>query len=272
VVLHGGAEHPLATRGEVCDQSCVTRRLALLLAISALPGSRSAPADTSPLDMARVPAGPFTMGSEKGDPDERPVRTVQLVAYAIDRHEVTQAQYARCVQAGACRRARQYPDNIGPSLPVVGVSWDDAGRYCRWAGKRLPTEAEWERAARGQDARSYPWGAGLSCAKANFGSFLGDGPCGGINPGRVLPVGSRPAGVSPVGAHDMAGNVWEWVANRYGPYVATAEDRRLPGQVASTRVVRGGSCCSYFAMPTTTNRLSFPADYVDSDIGFRCAR
>jgi len=225
--------------------------------------------------MVRIPAGTFTMGSERGDPDERPTRQVKLAAYSIDRFEVTQAQYERCVQAGACRAARRYPDAGGPALPAIGVSWHDARRYCAWAGKRLPSEAEWERAARGQDGRTYPWGAGLSCAKANFGSFLGDGPCGGTNPGRILPVGSRPAGVSPVGAHDLAGNAWEWVEDVYASYPTgeagkAAAPRGEAGQ--ARRVVRGGSCCSYFAMPTTTNRLAFPADYADNDIGFRCAR
>ena len=235
----------------------------------------AAPAEAQ--EMVRVPAGTFTMGSARGDPDERPPRQVKLEAYSIDRLEVTQAQYERCVRAGACGAAKRYVDAIGPTLPAVGVSWHDARRYCAWAGKRLPSEAEWERAARGQDGRTYPWGAGLSCAKANFGSFLGDGPCGGANPGRIVPVGSRPAGISPVGAHDLAGNAWEWVEDLYAPYPAGEGQAAPPsgGQGPSDRarrVVRGGSCCSYFAMPTTTNRLAFPADYADNDIGFRCAR
>lgn len=215
--------------------------------------------------MLSVPAGTFLMGSDQGEPDERPAREVRVSSFHIDRFEVTQAEYGRCVEAGACRLPVRYPEAEGPSLPAVGVSWHDAARYCAWAGKRLPAEAEWERAARGLDGRTYPWGAGLDCSRANFGSFLGDGPCGQSNPGRVLPVGSRPSGASPVGAHDMAGNVWEWVADAYAPRVGARPDPGL-------RVVRGGSCCSYFAMPTTTNRLAFPPDYVDRDIGFRCAR
>jgi formylglycine-generating enzyme required for sulfatase activity len=213
--------------------------------------------------MVRVPAGSFTMGSDSSEPDERPERTVKLGEFSIDRYEVTQAQYDRCVKAGVCPVARRFPGCVGPGLPVVGVSWHDARRYCRWSGKRLPTEAEWERAARGTDGRRYPWGARLDCSKANFGNFSGAGPCSRKNPGQIIPPGKRPGGVSPAGAHDLAGNVWEWVSDDDAGY----RERADPGQ----RVVRGGSCCSYFAMPTTTNRLRFSPDYRDRDLGFRCA-
>ena len=216
--------------------------------------------------MVAVAGGTFVRGSNHGEPDERPVGRIRLGPFWIDRHEVTQAAYGRCVKARACRPARRHPGCVGPRLPVVGVSWHDAVGYCRWAGKRLPTESEGERAARGQDGRTFPWGEGLDCGRANFGNFSGAGPCAGDNPGRILPPGSRPGGQSPEGAHDMAGNVWEWTADRYRSYRG-AGLRGSPDH----RVVRGGSCCSYFAMPTTTNRLSFPATYQDRDIGFRCA-
>jgi len=217
--------------------------------------------------MVRVPAGSFRQGSTRGEPDERPVRQIRLESFWIDRHEVTQRDYDRCVAAGACDPARRYPDNVGADLPVVGVSWHDARAYCRFRGARLPTESEWERAARGTDGRRYPWGDQPDCSRANFGNFIGAGPCGQQNPGRILPVGSRRSGVSPAGAQDMAGNVWEWTADDYRGY----RDGKLAGP-PDHRVVRGGSCCSYFAMPTTTNRLSFPSRYLDRDIGFRCAR
>lgn len=253
----------------------------------------STPLKAAPLennqDMVQVAAGSFIMGSQSGDPDEQPPRAMQLKSYWIDKYEVSQAQYEQCIKAGACPFPHHYPDNIGPTLPVVGVSWHDAFRYCAWQKKRLPTEAEWERAARGTDGRMYPWGSTLDCTKANFGSFLRDGFCATINPGHILPVGINPAGKSPAGAYDMAGNVWEWVNDIYAPYpqkngktsVNTPNRSRrlsLPSPQANLdrprirRVIRGGSCCSYFSLPTTTNRLAFPPEYVDRDIGFRCAR
>ena len=193
----------------------------------------------------------------------------------IRRHELTQGQYARCVGAGVCAKPRKVKGAVGARLPAVGVSWADAVKYCKWTGKRLPSEAEWERAARGMDSRRFPWGRDASCEKANFGNFKDAGLCAGKNPGEIIKVGSRPEGASPDGIHDMAGNVWEWVSDLID--LASGGDNRIfPGRVRgpgkNQRVIRGGSCCSYFAMPTTTNRLSFPPDYADFDIGVRCAR
>lgn len=236
------------------------------------------PAAAGPPEMVRIPAGAFIMGSNQGEEDERPEHRRRLGAYLIDRHEVTRGRYARCVSAGACRAPQPLPGTHRPkgadNAPVVGVSWRDARAYCGWAGKRLPTEVEWERAARGKERRPFPWGAKLDCSRANFGNYRGAGFCAGTNPGRVLPVGSRPKGASPEGAQDLAGNVWEWVADLYRPYPgrpAPAKGNKK-AKKKDQRVVRGGSCCSYFVMPRAANRLAFPPDYVDGDIGFRCAR
>ena len=147
------------------------------------------------------------------------MRTQTLPGFAIDRTEVTRAGYAACV---AARRCKPVPGHLaGPigsdgHLPVTGVSWFDARDYCGFTGGRLPTEAEWEKAARGTDGREFPWGGGEpQCDRANWGNFDGEGPCAGQNPGKPLPVGRFPQGASPSGALDMAGNVWEWVADRY---------------------------------------------------------
>jgi formylglycine-generating enzyme required for sulfatase activity len=226
----------------------------------------------APPDMVAVPAGPFTMGG--GDEaDERPAHRVWLSAFFIDRDEVTRADYARCVGDGVCRSPALASSDPEPSrLPVTGVDWRDAEAYCRWARKRLPTEAEWEKAARGTDGRPYPWGRTPRCDQANFGNFEGEGRCP-RNPGRPAPVGSYP-GASPYGARDLAGNVWEWVADPYDPDYyrrSPARDPRGPTS-GSRRVVRGGACCSMFGLPRASNRLAFPEDYRDIDIGFRCAR
>ena len=251
--------------------------LAAALALGAFaraPFARAA-SHASRADRVTIPAGPFTQGSTKGDEDERPMRKVTLKAFAIDRTEVTRADYAACVAAHRCKAppapaaaAGAAPAAPGavvspsasddPKLPVTGVDWSDAQAYCRFAGGRLPTESEWEKAARGTDGREYPWGAEADCARGNWGSFDGEGPCAGKNPGHPVAVGQYPSGASPYGVLDMGGNVWEWVADKYD---------QDPGR----RVVRGGSCCSFFVGPRAANRNAWAPDHRDGDLGFRCA-
>ena len=210
-----------------------------------------------------VPAGPFWMGSDDGDRDERPRRRISVGSFAIDRTEVTRADYAGCVRARACAPATDYPDQTDPRLPQTGVSFPDAARYCRFAGGRLPTEREWEKAARGTDGRRFPWGEQADCGRGNWGAWAGEGPCGGVHPGRPEPVGRYPGGASPFGALDMAGNVWEWVDAPYPP---------VAGERTPRRVLKGGSCCSTFLEPRAANRIGYDPRYRDADIGFRCAR
>jgi formylglycine-generating enzyme required for sulfatase activity len=209
-------------------------------------------------DRVRVPAGRFLYGSNDGDRDERPQRTARTAAFELDRTEVTRRAYARCVAARSCAGATDYPDQVDPELPQTGVSFEDARAYCRFAGARLPTELEWEKAARGEDGRKFPWGNEPDCRRANYGAWAGEGPCGTTHPGRPEPVGRYPAGRSPYGALDMAGNVWEWV------------DAPYPG-LPDRRVLRGGSCCSTFLTPRAANRVGYAPTYRDADIGFRCA-
>ena len=202
--------------------------------------------------------------------DEQPRRTVVVAPFSIDADEVTRADYARCVAAGACKPPVGEPARDTTSrLPVTGVTWHDAAAYCRFVHKRLPTEAEWERAARGPDGRTYPWGDAPECARANFGNFEGEGRCP-KNPGHPVDVGSYGGGE----LHDLAGNVWEWVADWYDArYYARAPSTNPPGpRHGERRVVRGGACCSMFGLPRASNRNAFPPDYRDDDLGFRCAR
>ncbi len=223
-----------------------------------------------PVGMVRIPAGVFVMGSPDGEPDEKPPHRVGLPAFDLDRDEVTVAAYDKCVAAGACSAPR-HADRKGEE-PATWVSWVDADRYCRWVGKRLPTEAEWERAARGSEGRRYPWGGEFACGRGNFANFEGEGRCPN-NPGRPVIVGSYPMGNSPEGVRDLAGNVWEWVADGYDPgYYAHSPRERPQGPSSATRRgVRGGACCSMYGLPRASNRLAFPPEYADGDIGFRCA-
>ena len=165
---------------------------------------------TSSPVMVSVPAGEFWMGcNEQADKrcnfDEKPYHKVYLDAYYIDKYEVTQSEYNECVTTDKCPANRKKDGFTGDRQPVIGVSWEDADTYCKWAGKRLPTEAEWEKAARGTDGRVYPWGNSFDPTRANYAGALG----------KTSEVGSYPSGASPYGALNMAGNVWEWVADWY---------------------------------------------------------
>jgi formylglycine-generating enzyme required for sulfatase activity len=207
---------------------------------------------TDGMVMVYVPEGEFLMGSTdaqveeavqmcKGCPQEyfeaeMPRHTVALDAFWIDQTEVTNAQYRKCLDAGVCRKP-VYWDNSdfsAPDQPVVGVTWNDARTYCEWAGGRLPTEAEWEKAARGTDGRTYPWGnEPATCERVSYGGCVG----------KASPVGSYPTGASPYGALDMAGNVWEWVADWYAEhYYSRSPDHNPQGpDSGGVRGLRGGS-------------------------------
>ncbi len=239
--------------------------------------------------MVYVPAGEFPMGStdtdSAADDDEKPQHKVYLDAFWIDRTEVSNAQFRNCVEDGDCQAPTTcnwgdptYSDEDKADHPVVCVNWYNAAAYCAWAGARLPTEAEWEKAARGTDGRIYPWGDAFDGTKLNFcdlnceldrkDSNVDDGYA------RTAPVGSYPAGASPYGALDMAGNVWEWVADRYGwDYYAHSPARNPQGPDAgSGRVVCGGSWSSNERYVRAANRDDGGPSYADGLIGFRCAR
>jgi eukaryotic-like serine/threonine-protein kinase len=197
------------------------------------------PSPTPPVaDMVWVPEGPFTMGSDQTDPlafpEEKPQHQAHVEGFWISRTEVTNAQYALCVEAGVCTA----PDNQNynraefADRPVADVSWQDANAYARWAGGRLPTEAEWEKACRGTDARIYPWGNEAPTDKLlNY-----DVPIGGA----AIDVGSYSQGASPYGLLDMAGNVWEWTSGEFHGYPDAEKDGREDAEAAK-RVLRGGA-------------------------------
>ena len=230
--------------------------------------------------MILVPAGEFWMGSPLGEgyDDERPKHKVYLDTYYIDKYEVTNAQYRKFCDA----TGRVYPEDPGwsgmddyisnyPSYPVVNVSWNDAAAYAAWAGKRLPTETEWEKAARGVDGRKYPWGN----KEPDAGGFYRCNYCNYEDGYRcAAPVGTYERGVSPYGLHDMAGNVWEWCYDRYDKYYYGRSPARNPRGPDSgrSRVVRGGSWDIYAFNVRCANRNSLDASssrYASG--GFRCA-
>ncbi|HET89606.1 MAG TPA: formylglycine-generating enzyme family protein [Chloroflexi bacterium] len=230
-------------------------------------------------EMVHVPAGEFVMGSDAGQENEHPAHPVHVEAFYIDRYPVTQEEYRRFVEATGhpvpCYEVEwadldEYnwdPDARIPPAgkethPVVLVRWEDARAYAEWAGKRLPTEAEWERAARGADGRRWPWG----------NEFVA-GHCNTVESGAggTTPVGLySPAGDSPVGAGDMVGNVWEWTSSLFRPYPYDANDGRESLEAEGWRVLRGGSWPNSLDRARCTSRLD--GDFLFfNNVGFRCA-
>ncbi len=287
----------------------------VLLAGGALPPLGPAPGPdrrvvTERADIVWIPAGWFVRGSDEADirfavelcreeglpacpaelfVEEAPQDRVYVSAYGIDRTEVTHAAWTRCVAANACPPARINSSSAevarrvgGPRHPVAGVTWAEAQAFCEWRGGRLPTEAEWERAARGHDDRRFPWGMRYNPRLANHGQparafdvralYVGR-PDGSDGHRWAAPVGSYPASASPYGLLDMAGNVWEWVLDAYDPeaYVdGPRVDPRGPAR-AGLRVVRGGSWNRPAFTLRVANRAALAEGESQPDVGLRCA-
>ena len=243
----------------------------------------------APVEMACIPGGPFLRGSDDGPRNTRPRAKIWLQTFLMDRHEVTVERYRACVKAKKCRPARTvYNDYSRPRQPKVGVSWFHARAYCRAQGKQLPTEAQWEKAARGTDGRLYPWGDQPATCKLAVIKDARGRSCGipkkGKAPhkGRTLVVGTRPP--NQYGLYDMSGNSWEWVADWYSPSYARCgkgclgPDPRGPCKGRSfcrghkLKLVRGGSW--YWPASWATSifrRPHFPANKPYHHFGFRCA-
>jgi formylglycine-generating enzyme required for sulfatase activity len=219
---------------------------------------------TEPLpivDMVEVPAGSFLMGSDDGPPSSRPARLIFLDAFAIERTEVTTAAFLDYLAASG-----QSSDTVSTEagMPAAGVVWRKADGYCRWAGRRLPTEAEWEKAARGTDARRYPWGMDWDPDLTNTAE---------TGSGGTMPPGSFPEGASPYGLLDMSGNVAEWVADTFDPayYLVAPRANPLGPVEVLDHSLRGGSWDSPAEQATTFFRDSSHSVTPNNRVGFRCA-
>ncbi len=240
---------------------------------SSTPDNRIIFSDKDHMSLLHVSASEFTMGSDSGFDNERPAHTVYLDEFWIDQTEVTIHMYSLCVKAKVCKK----PANQASSLysnyygspdfevyPVIHVDWNMAKTYCEWADRRLPTEAEWEKAARGEQALTYPWGdEEPNNHLLNFDKNKGD----------VTAVGSYPNGASPYGALDMAGNAWEWVADWYSEiyYASSPASNPLGPKSGQERVLRGGSWLNNSILVRSSNRNYGSPEDDCVNCGFRCA-
>jgi formylglycine-generating enzyme required for sulfatase activity len=237
--------------------------------------SQEKPASPRPPEgsMVSIPAGEFTMGSQDGDSDERPAHQVYVDAFSIDVYEVTVGQYAEFLRSGEGRAPLDWKtmnQSAHQKRPVANVDWADAAAYCKWAGKRLPTEAEWEKAARGTDGRLFPWGNDPPTPlHANYGKV------GSHDYETLAPVGTLEAGKSPYGIYDMAGNVWEWVSDWYdSDYYKNSPSQNPAGpSMGGFKVIRGGSWTSSLRNLRSADRYWDPPSFRSLYFpGFRCAK
>jgi serine/threonine-protein kinase len=219
-----------------------------------------------------VPEGKSQMGDVNGSNDERPEQEIYLNAFWIDKYEVVNEQYSICVQDGVCSepsetksftRKEYYGTEEFDNFPVVYVNWYQASEYCQWAGGSLPTEAQWEKAARGSDGRTYPWGEEEpTCALVNFGDCIGD----------TNSAGSYPKGASPYGVMEMSGNVMEWVADWYiGDFYSVMPTENPTGPTnGKVRAIRGGNWQHGEIGIHSFNRFWARPLISWSELGFRC--
>jgi formylglycine-generating enzyme required for sulfatase activity len=230
--------------------------------------------DDQGVPLAYVPAGVFPMGDDRGSTDEQPAHTVNLDAFYIDQYEVTNGFYKACVKAKVCQpvrnkisaiRSSYYENSDFDTYPVIFVDWKMAQTYCEeWRGARLPTEAEWEKAARGGSNFTYPWGDTPDCNLANYGNCLGD-----TSSTTIYALGQ-----SRYGSYNMAGNVWEWVNDWYAAdyYRSSPQDNPQGPDTGKEKVLRGGSWKDIDTEIRSVNREAKNPAYYSNVIGFRCAK
>jgi formylglycine-generating enzyme required for sulfatase activity len=243
--------------------------------------------DLTGATMRLVPAGDFTMGSENGAVDEKPVHTVYLDAFYMDKYEVTNALYKACVDVGGCTppqqtssytRSSYYGNSEFDDYPVIYVGWNQAKTYCKWRGASLPTEAQWEKAARGADARVYPWGNAFDGTKANFCDkncpFIYADKTIDDNFADTAPIGSYESEKSPYGVYDLAGNILEWTTDWYSDtyYKNSSPSNPIGPTSGLYRVLRGGSWSKSVKTMRASARFFGKPDPIYYSIGFRCVR
>lgn len=280
--------HPLLTKFSMkATKHCTVLCLIIGLSVSLIScggdeasedfmDSQTSPeASDTPIDveeMVLIPSGEVRLGTDSKTDltfgTEADTRTVFVAAFYIDKYEVTNKQYAEFISETGHRKPKFWDDPRlnAPDQPVVGVNWEDAEAYAVWAGKRLPTASEWEKAARGTDGRLYPWGNDYDAARGNFDD---GGSMDGSTDGYAMtsaPIGNFTSGISPYGLHDMAGNVWEWVVEQYSKHPET-----INGKIYA---IRGGSWTNGAGDTRTTVAYIYPAQCSDhsSSVGFRCAK